>query len=215
VRSTVPDSSGKFSIPFLPTGTYTLVITSDGHATGVITGVPAGTTTTVINGTATAIATPVSTMADVTGTVTVTSVSGSSTVSTALTDATMLALQSLTGGPAIEVAAQAVDSGLGTYRFRLPVGAPVKAAFAPGGGALSFTPDAGAAGKYTIQARSPGRATQDKPADISGGSSTAVNFAFGPGPRRPSGRNRATVARTATGCTLDFVLQSCQPRPLP
>ena len=179
VRSTVPDSTGKFTIPFLPAGTYTLVINSEGHATGVITGVPAGTTTTVINGTATAIATPVSTMADVTGTVTVTSVSGSSTVSTALTDATVFALQSLTGGPSIELGEQAVDSVLGTYRFHLPVGAPVKAAFA-GGGALSFAPDAAAAGKYTIQAQSPGRATQNKPADISGGTSTAVNFAFGP-----------------------------------
>ncbi|HXD39918.1 MAG TPA: DUF4382 domain-containing protein [Ramlibacter sp.] len=179
VRSTVPDSTGKFTIPFLPAGTYTLVITSDGHATGVITGVPAGTTTTVINGTATAIATPVSAMADVTGTMTVTSVSGSSTVSIALTDATAFALQSLTGGPAIELGQQPVDSVLGTYRFHLPVGAPVKAAFA-GGGALSFAPDAAAAGKYTIQAQSPGRATQTKPADISGGTSTAVNFAFGP-----------------------------------
>jgi hypothetical protein len=179
VRSAVPDSTGKFTIPFLPAGTYTLVISSEGHATGVITGVPTGTTTTVINGTATAIATPVSTMADVTGTVTVSSVSGSSTVSTALTDATMLALQSLTGGPTIELGQQAVDSTLGTYRFHLPVGAPVKAAFVPGG-ALSFTPDAAAAGKYTIQAQSPGRATQSKPADISAGISTAVNFAFGP-----------------------------------
>jgi hypothetical protein len=180
VRSTVPDSTGKFTIPFLPAGTYTLVISSEGHATGVVTGVPAGTTTTVINGTATAIATPVSTMADVTGTVTVTSVSGSSTVSTALTDATVFALQSLTGGPTIELGQQAVDSALGTYRFHLPVGAPVKAAFVPGGGALSFTPDAAAAGKYTIQAQSPGRATQEKPANISGGTSTAVNFGFGP-----------------------------------
>jgi uncharacterized protein DUF4382/carboxypeptidase family protein len=179
VRSTVPDSTGKFSIPFLPAGTYTLVINSEGHATGVITGVPAGTTTTVINGTATAIATPVSAMADVTGTVSVSSVSGSSTVSIALTDAKVLALQSLTDGPTIELGEQAVDSVLGTYRFHLPVGAPVKAAFVPGG-ALTFAPDAAAAGKYTFQAQSPGRATQDKLATISDATSTAVNFAFGP-----------------------------------
>src|SRR6185369_13733929 len=76
VRSTKPDASGKFSIPFLSTGTYSLVITSEGHATSVITGVPAGTSTTVVTGTATAIAPPVSSMADVTGTVTVTSVVG-------------------------------------------------------------------------------------------------------------------------------------------
>ena len=165
IRSTTPDSTGKFTIPFLPTGTYTLVITSEGHATGVITGVPAGTATTVVNGTATAISTPVSTMADVTGTVTV-------------TDASVRALQVLTGGPTIEVSHQNVDAVLGTYRLHLPVGAPVKATFVSPLTALVFTPDATAAGKYTIQAQSPGHTTQDKPANISGGTSVGVNFAL-------------------------------------
>ena len=67
---------------------------------------------------------------------------------------------------------------LGTYRFRLPVGAPVKAAFASGS-ALSFAADSAVAGKYTIQVQSPGRATQEKPADITGGPAT-VNFNYGP-----------------------------------
>ena len=164
IRSTAPDSTGKFSIPFLSTGTYTLVVMSDGHANAVVTSVPVGTGTTVINGTATAIVTPVSSMADVTGTVTVTS----GTTTTALTDATARALQALTGGPTIELGNQNVDGVLGTYRFRLPVGAPVKAAFASGS-ALSFAPDSAVAGKYTIQVQSPGRTTQDKPADITGG----------------------------------------------
>jgi hypothetical protein len=178
VRSTAPDSTGRFSIPFLPAGTYTVVITSDGRATGVITGVPAGTTTTSINGTATAIALPVSTMANVTGTVSVTSVSGSSTVSTALTDATVHALQTLTGGPTIEVDSTPVDSVLGTYGLRLPVGAPVKASYSSG--TMTFTADATAAGKYTIKVQAPGRADQEKPADISGGTPAAVNFTYGP-----------------------------------
>jgi hypothetical protein len=177
VRSTMPDSTGKFSIPFLPTGTYTLVITADGRATGVITGVPATTATTVINGTATAITLPVSTMADVTGTVSVTSVSGTSTVTVALTDASVRALQSLTGGPVIELGSQSVDAVLGTYRFRLPVGAPVKAPFGP---VLTFTPDATAAGKYTMQVQSPGRANLEAPANISSGTSVTVNFTYGP-----------------------------------
>jgi hypothetical protein len=178
VRSTTPDATGKFSIPFLSTGTYSLVIVSEGHATSVITGVPAGTGTTVVTGTAT-IAPPVSSMADVTGTVTVTSVAGSSTVSTVVTDATVRALQALTGGPTIEVAHQPVDSVQGSYRFHLPVAAPVKAAFAAGT-PLVFAPDTAAAGKYTIQAQAPGRATQDKPADISAGTGVAVNFVYGP-----------------------------------
>ena len=178
IRSTAPDATGKFSIPFLSTGTYTVVVLSEGHATAVVTGVPAGTGTTVINGTATAITSPVSSMADVTGTVSVSSVSGSTTVSSALTEATAQATQALAGGPVIEVGRQSVDSVLGTYRFHLPVGAPVKAAFAAGA-ALTFAPDATAAGKYSIQVQSPGRAMQTKPADITGGNAT-VNFSYGP-----------------------------------
>jgi hypothetical protein len=177
IRSTAPDATGKFSIPFLSAGTYSLVVISDGRATAVVTGVPAGTTTTMVNGTATAILPPVSTMADVTGTVTESTVSGTTTVSTVLTDATARAIQALTGGPTIELGSQAVDSVLGTYRFRLPVAAPVKAAFGP---TLTFAADAPVAGKYTVQMLSPGLTTQSKPADIAGGAGVAVNFDFGP-----------------------------------
>jgi hypothetical protein len=171
IRSTAPDSTGKFTIPFLSTGNYTLVVMSDGHANAVVTSVPVTTGTTVINGTTTAIAPPVSNMAEVTGAVTV---GGGST---ALTDATARALQTLTGGPAIELGYQNVDGVLGTYHFRLPVGAPVKAAFASGS-ALSFAADSTVAAKYTIQVQSPGRATQEKPADVTGGPAT-VNFDYG------------------------------------
>jgi hypothetical protein len=174
IRSTAPDSSGKFSIPFLATGTYSLVIMSDGRATAVVTGVPAGTGTTVINGTSTAIVPPASQMADVTGSLTA---SSTSTI-TPLTDATVQALQALTGGPTIELGNQPVDSTLGTYHFRLPSGAPVKAAFSSGS-TLTFATDAPLAGKYTIQAQSPGKATQTKPADISAGNATA-DFTYAP-----------------------------------
>jgi len=174
VRSTAPDASGRFSIPFLATGTYTLVIVSDGRATAVVTGVPAGTASTVINGTATAIVAPVSPMVDVTGSLTV---SSTSTI-TPITDATVQALQALTGGPTVELGNQPVDSTLGTYRFRLPSGAPVKAAFTAGS-TLTFTVDAAAAGKYTIQAQAAGKATQTKPADVSAGSAVA-NFSYAP-----------------------------------
>ena len=178
IRSTTPDSTGKFNLPLLSAGNYTLVVMSDGRATAIVTGVPVGTSTTVISGTATAIAPPVSSMADVTGTLTITSTSGSGTSTVALTDASVRALQSLTGGgPTIELGDQAVNSELGTYSFRLPVAAPVKAPYAASG--LTFTADTAAAGKYTIMAASPGETSQSKPADISLGSTT-VDFNFGP-----------------------------------
>ncbi|MEZ0306909.1 MAG: DUF4382 domain-containing protein, partial [Ramlibacter sp.] len=176
VRSTTPDATGKFSIPYLPAGTYTVVISSDGRATTVITGVPAGTATTVIS--ATPLAPPASAMADVTGTVTSTTVSGSTTTTVNVTDAIASAVQSLTGGPVIALGSQPVDATLATYRFRLPVAAPVKAAY--GATPLAFTADTAVAGKYAIQVQAPGRANQEKPADISGGSAATVNFTYGP-----------------------------------
>jgi hypothetical protein len=177
VRSTIPDSTGKFNIPYLPAGSYDLVIASDGHATAVVTGVATSTATTVINATTTAIATATSTMAVVTGTVSLSSISGSTTVATPLADASVRALQALTGGPTIELGNQPVDSVLGSYSFRLPVAASVRAPF---GASLVFAPDAAAAGRYTIQALSPDRGIQEKPANISGGTSVGVNFNYGP-----------------------------------
>ena len=178
IRSTAPDSTGKFSIPFLSTGTYSLVVMSDGHANAVVTSVPVGTGTTVVNVHRNGHRAAGVEHGGCDGHRDGDLVSGGGTTTTALTDATARALQPLTGGPTIELGNQNVDSVLGTYRFRLPVGAPVKAAFASGS-ALSFAADSAVAGKYTIQVQSPGRATQEKPADITGGPAT-VNFDYGP-----------------------------------
>jgi hypothetical protein len=178
IRSTTPDATGKFSIPYLPSGNYSLVIMSDGRATGVITGVPAGTTTTtVLNGTATAIVLPVSTMADVTGTLTLSTTTLGTTTTAPITDADVRATQTFAGGPTILVGDQGVDSVLGTYRFRLPVAAPVRSLYGP---ALSFTADPTAAGKYTVEALATGQVSQQKPANISSGTGVTMDFNYGP-----------------------------------
>ncbi len=177
VRSTVPDATGKFNIPFLPAGTYTLVITSDGRATTVLTGVPTGTTTTVVNGTGTAFAPPASPMAEVTGTVTATTVAGSGTASLAVTDADVRALQLLTGGPTIEVATRAVDATNGTYSMRLPLAAPLKDTYAAGTATATFTPDTAAAGKYTLRAQAPGRTAVERSVTLGTGTTSGdLNF---------------------------------------
>ncbi len=176
VRSTTPDSTGRFSIPYLAAGTYTLVLTSDARATGVVTSVPTGTGTTTINGTTTAIVLPAASMADVTGTVVASTGTGTATVSTPITDATVRATQALTGGPAIEVRSSPVDALLGTYKLRLPTAAPVKAAYSAT--ALVFAPDTPVAGKYSVEVTAPGRATTTKPADISSGTSAVVQFTY-------------------------------------
>jgi hypothetical protein len=177
VRSTAPDATGKFSIPYLQPGTYTLVVTSDGHATAVVTNVPAGTTTTVVNGTATAIAPPASTMADITGTVAATSVSGSATTSVAVTDANVRALQALTGGPTIEVTSRPVDATSGGYSLHVPVAAPVKASFPTGTATLAFTADTAVAGQYSVEASAPNRSAVTKTTTV-GTTTSAVNFTY-------------------------------------
>ncbi|MDB5897060.1 MAG: hypothetical protein JWP41_662 [Ramlibacter sp.] len=176
VRSTTPDASGKFVLSYLPDGTYTVVITSDGRATGVVTGVPVSTTASVtsLNGTATAIVLPTSVMNTVTGTVTASTASGTTTTAAPVTDAAIAATQAI-GGSSVAVATTPVDIELATYTFRLPAAAPLRAAYAATG--LAFTADSTAAGKYTLQATAPGRPAMTKPVDVSGGGTTA-NFAY-------------------------------------
>jgi hypothetical protein len=166
VRATTPDAAGNFSIPFLAPGTYTLVITSDAHATGVVTSVPAGSTTTVVS--PTPIVLPSSSMATVSGSV----LSGT----TPVTDATIRATQSLSGGPSIEVARQGVDATAATFQLHLPQAAPVKAGYS--GGALTFTPDASVAGKYSVESSATGRATMTKPADVGTATTATLTFTY-------------------------------------
>lgn len=178
VRATAPDATGFFSIPYLQPGTYTVVITSDSHATGVVNSVPVGTGTTALNGTATAIATPVSSMGDIAGTVTATTSTSSGTTTAPVTDATVSALQTLTGGTTIDVRDQPVDATLGTYTLHVPVGAPVTATFPTGTATLSLSPDTAVAGKYTVQVQAPNRAPQQKITTVTSGTTTTVNFGY-------------------------------------
>jgi hypothetical protein len=174
VRSTSPDASGNFFIPFLSPGTYTLVVTADSHATGVVTSVPAGTTTTVVGSTAAPIVLPTSSMADVTGTVTAST--GATSTTAPVTDANVRALQTPANATPVEIASQPVDATGGTYHFRLPTAAPMAGSYA-GTATVALSPASAAAGKYTLEATAPGRAKLTQPADVSS-SNPQVNFSY-------------------------------------
>ena len=62
------------------------------------------------------------------------------------------------------------------YALRVPVAAPQYQLFAVGG-LPAPTPDAGAAGKYTIRLWGAGLPTKESPADVTGGPAV-VNFAY-------------------------------------
>jgi hypothetical protein len=156
VKATPPDAAGQFVLYPVPAGTYDLVVSNAGHVTAVMTGVPVVTTAyTVINSAATPLAPAAAASAAVTVTGTVTPAT-----------ATVRALQTLTGGPTIEVAWAPVDALNGSFSAALPVNAPVKAAYAAGPALPAFTADTAAAARYTVEARS-GVAVKTLPADVS------------------------------------------------
>jgi hypothetical protein len=139
VKATTPDATGKFVLYPVPVGSYELVVTSAGHVTAVMTGVPVVSTAyTNVNSDTVRIAPQATTMRTVTGTVTPAS-------------ATVRALQTFAGGPTVEVAWGSVDVGSGAFEFVLPIGAPVKTAYVANPAVLNFVADA-VPGRYTLEA---------------------------------------------------------------
>ena len=169
VRSTRPDTAGKFTLAYLPAGTYTVVITSDSRATGVVESVPVGTSTTVLSGTATAIVLPSSTMGTVTGTVTA--------GNTLVTDAGVTAQQSI-GSQLVEIANANVDMSTAVYKMVLPAGQPVRATYAGAPLTASSFTATGTAGAYTLKADSSTKGTVTATTAITGGTTTTTNISY-------------------------------------
>ncbi|WP_047195088.1 DUF4382 domain-containing protein [Caldimonas brevitalea] len=171
-RATVPDAQGKFVLSPVPAGNYDLVITAEGRVTAVMTGVPVSQASlTTVNPSTAPIDPPVSGSRTVSGTVT----SGTTGV-----DATLRALQTV-GGTQIELAGVPADADTGAYSFTLATGAPVKAAYSATATALTFAPDAAAAGKYTVEALVTGKAPQTAAVDVSAANANATaSFTFAP-----------------------------------
>lgn len=171
-RATVTDAQGRFLLSPVPAGNYDLVITAEGRVTLVMTGVPVSEVVrTTINSSSDPIALTDSVMRSVSGVV---STSGSSVVP----DAMVRALQAV-NGQIIEWTARPVDADTGGYLFSLPVAAPAFTAYDPATTSYTFTPDAGAAARYTVQARVPGQDNQEAEVDLSSADQTA-DFVFAP-----------------------------------
>ena len=90
----------------------------------------------------------------------------------------MRAIQTI-GTPMIEVIARPVDAVTGAYSFSLPVVAPVKTAYVASATALTFTPDASVAARYTLEARVPTKATQTASVDLTS-ADVVTPFIFAP-----------------------------------
>ena len=143
VKSAVPDSSGAFVLSPVAVGNYQLVFTAPGRTTMVVSGVPV-IESTLLPLSGQALSAPASATATLAGTV--------STGSTPVV-ATVQALQALGEGATVQVAGQPVAGSGGGYSLVVPTAAPLVAPYVPSG-ALSFKADTGAAGRYTLAARS-------------------------------------------------------------
>ena len=100
----------------------------------------------------------------------------SGTITPVGADGAVLARQSLTGGPTIEVGYVNADNTTGAYSLTLPAGAPAKLAYAAGATTFAFASDAADAGKYKLEAGATGFGA--KFADIVLIAPVPTNFAF-------------------------------------
>jgi len=170
VKSTPPDSTGKFVLYPVPAGTYDLVVSAAGRVTATITGVPVlDTAFTNVNASTAPIDPPSSAMHAASGTV---------AAGPAPIVAAVAALKTYSGGPTVLAAATPVDGGTGAFVLALPSGAPVKTSYVATAASLTLVADSAApSGKYTLAATS-GGATKSIGIDVTSADSTGSMFTF-------------------------------------
>jgi hypothetical protein len=192
VRATILNTTtGKFFLAHLPAPeNYDVVITADGHATAVISGVPVPTDTSITpvstSGAPIPVVTPPTLEASATH-----SISGTVTLNPATDDETVLvaAKQALNGGPTVIVksaSATVLDAALPIgdygYNLTLPIGPPSLGPYATPLPIVFTRQPSAVAGHYTVQTSATGYATKSSPApvDISGGDATSQDFTLTP-----------------------------------
>jgi hypothetical protein len=176
VRSTIPDASGKFVLSYLPSGTYSVVITGDGvtaggtldtnkgAATRVVDSVPVVTSTVSLNTSTSSIVLSASSMSTVTGTISASTTTGTTTISD---NANVSAMQTV-GSRLVEVNGTRPNDTQ-QYSLHLPLAAPELQLFSASGLPVPAADTANAA-KYTIRVWGAGLATKE----------TGTNLGTGP-----------------------------------
>ncbi len=165
ICSTTPNpQTGEFFLSRLAPGDYDVVITANGRATVVITGVPVASTvsTTIVSTSTARLTLPTSATKNVSGTVTL---NPASTTEVAY----VAAKQTFGSGPTVTVATKAADpSSGGSYVLTLPVAAPRLGQYGttlP----IALTAQDAVAGQYLLEASAEGYKTQQVSRDVSAG----------------------------------------------
>jgi hypothetical protein len=182
VRATVPNTvTGEFFLAHLGApANYDVVITADGHASAVISGVPVASSTSITTVSTSLAPIPV-VVSPALEASTTHNISGTVTLNPAIDDETVVvaAKQALNGGPTVTVKLQVapvttvtVLPGDYEYSLTLPIGAPSLGPYAtplP----IVFTRQLPAvAGHYTVQASAAGYLPQSFDKDISAADTT-------------------------------------------
>lgn len=175
VRSTVPNpNTGEFFVSHLDPDTYDLVITADGHATTVVTGVPVAnaTSTAMISSTTSPITLATSATHNISGTILLNPPS-----TTEVAEA--IARQTLPETTTITVKTQTVDLLSNVYALSLPTAAPWLGTYGDGTLPIPLTEQNPAAGEYSIVATASGYQPQSFTRNIATADATQ-NFTLVP-----------------------------------
>ncbi|HEV8329614.1 MAG TPA: DUF4382 domain-containing protein [Nitrospiraceae bacterium] len=189
VRATVPNTvTGEFFLAHLAApANYDVVITADGHASAVISGVPVASSTSITTVSTSLAPIPVLTPPTLEASATH-SISGTVTLNPATDDETVVvaAKQALNGGPTVTVKLQVapvktttVLTGDYEYSLTLPIGAPSLGPYATPLPIVFTQQPVSVAGKYTVQASATGYLAQSFDKDISAADATQ-NFTLTP-----------------------------------
>jgi hypothetical protein len=171
VKSTPPDSTGRFTLYPVPAGTYDLVVNAVGRVPATVTNVPVSNTAHTNVNTAAAPIDPPSAG-------TLRTAAGTVTTGTTPVDAVIEVIKKYTGGPNVVVATAPVDGSTGSFAYTLNSSAPVRAAYSPTTAPLVFSPDPAApAGRYTVAAKV-GASTKTVDIDLTTGDATNLAFTF-------------------------------------
>ena len=165
ICSTTPNpQTGEFFLSRLVPGNYDVVITANGRATAVITGVPVANneSTTIVSTSSARFTLPNSATKNVSGTITL---NPSSTTAVAY----VAAKQEFGSGPTVTVATIAADPSTGGYVLTLPVDAPLLGQYGTGTLPIALSTQAAVAGKYLLEASAEGYKTQQVSRDVSAG----------------------------------------------
>jgi hypothetical protein len=157
IKTAAPDSTGKFTLSPISAGNYDVVVTADGRSANIIGGVPVtAKLNTAVSTAGSPLILPLSTTANLSGTVLPVTADGEIKVS-----------QSIAGGPTVQIASKVATFNTGAYAMVLPSSPPMAGKYGSGNLPVVLLGDLTAAGKYSVSASAAGFKSQTAAIDVS------------------------------------------------